>query len=77
MPDSRTCRTCGWAEWTLTKNGRLNPNHPGRCLFPIPYLRLPICLNNMAKITESWKSKIWPDYSDCPCWKPREAPDAA
>lgn len=29
------CKSCKWAEWELTKNGRVNPHASGRCGYPV------------------------------------------
>ena len=30
-----TCKDCRFAEFKRTKNGRINPDYVGRCLFPV------------------------------------------
>lgn len=35
------CRTCAYAKWRTTKNGRLHPSGEGKCVCPIKMPELP------------------------------------
>ncbi len=68
--DNRTCATCRWGQFEMTKHNppRIRPCRAGTCQYDTRQIRLPL------SVSYAWnralrKEYIWPHYSDCPCWE--------
>jgi hypothetical protein len=69
-----TCRDCKWARWQRTKSGRVNPNHGGVCLAPVPEVALPASITKaygFSPLCRAHRTSIWPmaPFKDCPTWE--------
>lgn len=67
----QTCKGCKWAQFTLTKNGRINPNGIGRCTFPVETLwrQMPVSVTDSPLMSQPKAYVI--DHKtehDCPQW---------
>lgn len=63
----KCCGNCGWAAWEKTKNGRRNPNRPGKCMWPEPVRKHPSCVREHDRHSPP-RTAIWPKYGkDCEC----------
>ncbi|MFA5380021.1 MAG: hypothetical protein WC455_29945 [Dehalococcoidia bacterium] len=40
----KNCTGCKWAQWAVTKSGKLHPSGDGKCLFMVALPQLPSCM---------------------------------
>lgn len=61
---NQSCKTCAYAEWTLTKNGKRRFNLGGICTYPLDYIPECATFNKLTIYRDSGQS--------CLCHRPEE-----
>lgn len=68
-----SCKTCEFARWVLTKNGRINANKVGLCAYPIPDHLLPHSVTKRFGYREQTKGSVSVlSGNGCPCYVKRK-----
>jgi len=67
--ETGACLSCRWAAWRdLNKNGAPKRDTLGDCMWPVPELKLPVCM-----VQDFRRTCIWREQADhCPTWEPKD-----
>ena len=69
---SQSCKTCKFAKWKLTENGRRKFGHGGACAYVLPTIPLPDSITTAYGFTEPGKNRrtiFADDGTTCPCYE--------
>ena len=76
---SKSCRTCKFAKWQVTVNGRRQFQYAGECIYMLPPIVVPDCVarslgfRSGADLSASLSSHRRPIVADdgvtCPCYE--------
>lgn len=71
VDEKRRCVTCKWSTFHVTnhKPPRIHPHKHGTCSWPIPALKIALCIT----VNAFHRQAIWTQYEGCEVWEGRHA----
>lgn len=77
MPSTEQAKTCGTCGWFELYDQRPWPVRPGHCIYPLPkWVNVKNGIRPDIYENEPIHYKSRDGFTACPCWKPKEEPNA-